>query len=1365
MVNVIVVVFADCAGECGGSAVDAGCGCGEAGPSGCDNACGSTATEDCAGECGGSSVDDECGVCGGSGPSGCDNACGSTATVDECGECGGSGIAANSSIRANSEYVASTGFGLGDYEASYQGIEGFVIANTFQINLEYQAGVDSDAVDVFNNYGEGTVHNWMDPEYYVVTISEAGGLPAWSYSDLEEDVDADLQWTITGWGQTILGGSIEAGRLVVTTDYRPFDADAYVNNVEVFEGTILQEVIAYTFDGAASDIGAGTQLGVELRTDACDCDGNFADCAGECGGSATDAGCGCGEAGPSGCDNACGSTATEDCAGDCGGSAEVDECGECGGSGIPANSSIRANDEYVASTGFGLGEYEASYQGIEGFVIANTFQLNLEYQAGVDSDAVDVFNNYGEGTVHNWMDPEYYVVTISEAGGLPAWSYSDAEEDEDANLQWTITGWGQTILGGSIEAGRLVVTTDYRPFDADAYVNNVEVFEGTILQEVMAYTFDGAASDIGAGTQLGVELRTDSCDCDGNFADCAGDCGGSATDAGCGCGEAGPSGCDNACGSTATVDECGECGGSGIPANSSIRANDEYVASTGFGLGDYEASYQGIEGFVIANTFQLNLEYQPGVDSDAVDVFNDYGEGNVHNWMDPEYYVVTISEEGGLPAWSYSDAEEDEDADLEWTITGWGQTILGGSIEAGRLVVTTDYRPFDADSYVNNVEVFEGTILQEVIAYTFDGAASDIGAGTQLGVELRTDSCDCDGNFADCAGECGGSATDAGCGCGEAGPSGCDNACGSTATEDCAGECGGSAELDECGDCGGSGIPANNSIRANDEYVASTGFGLGDYEASYQGIEGFVIANTFQLNLEYQDNVDNSAVDLFNNYGEGTVHNWMDPEYYVVTISEDGGLPAWSYSDAEEDEDADLQWTITGWGQTILGGSIEDGRLVVTTDYRPFDADSYVNNVEVFEGSILQEVIAYTFDGAASDIGAGTQLGVELRDDSDLACDCDGNYEDCAGDCGGSATDAGCGCGEPGPGGCDNECGSTAGTDECGVCGGSGIPANSSIRANDAYVASTGFGLGDYEASYQGIEGFVIANTFQLNLEYQAGVDSDAVDVFNNYGEGTVHNWMDPEYYVVTISESGGLPAWSYSDAEEDEDADLQWSITGWGQTILGGSIEAGRLVVTTDYRPFDADAYVNNVEVFEGTILQEVMAYTFDGAASDIGAGTQLGVELRTDACDCDGNFADCAGVCGGDSVLSGCDNACNSTVVEDCASVCGGSSVIDDCSVCGGDNSTCVNFLTEIKPLFSSCTGCHGGSGGLSLSTHTSLMIGGNSGAVVTPGDGSGSLLVKKLRGTASGSQMPKNGPPYLDPATINLIETWIDEGALDN
>merc|ERR1719288_91852 len=43
-------------------------------------------------------------------------------------------------------------------------------------------------------------------------------------------------------------------------------------------------------------------------------------------------------------------------------------------------------------------------------------------------------------------------------------------------------------------------------------------------------------------------------------------------------------------------------------------------------------------------------------------------------------------------------------------------------------------------------------------------------------------------------------------------------------------------------------------------------------------------------------------------------------------------------------------------------------------------------------------------------------------------CDCDGNV------------DKGCGCGKPGPTGCNKKCGSTMKKEECGVCGGKGIP-------------------------------------------------------------------------------------------------------------------------------------------------------------------------------------------------------------------------------------------------------------------------------------------------------------------------------------
>ena len=80
-----------------GSAVDAGCGCGEPGPSGCDNVCGSTAVDlgcgcgepgpsGCDNVCGSMAMDYGCG-CGEPGPSGCDNVCGSTAIDLGCG-CG-----------------------------------------------------------------------------------------------------------------------------------------------------------------------------------------------------------------------------------------------------------------------------------------------------------------------------------------------------------------------------------------------------------------------------------------------------------------------------------------------------------------------------------------------------------------------------------------------------------------------------------------------------------------------------------------------------------------------------------------------------------------------------------------------------------------------------------------------------------------------------------------------------------------------------------------------------------------------------------------------------------------------------------------------------------------------------------------------------------------------------------------------------------------------------------------------------------------------------------------------------------------------------------------------------------------------------
>ena len=137
-----------------------------------------------------------------------------------------------------------------------------------------------------------------------------------------------------------------------------------------------------------------------------------------------------------------------------------------------------------------------------------------------------------------------------------------------------------------------------------------------------------------------------------------------------------------------------------------------------------------------------------------------------------------------------------------------------------------------------------------------------------------------------------------------------------------------------------------------------------------------------------------------------------------------------------------------------------------------------------------------------------------------------------------------------------------------------------------------------------------------------------------------------------------------------------------------------------------------------------------------------------------------------GKDPLSSGDETDCTQEL--DCNSVCGGAAINDACGVCDGDGSTCnISYSSTIQPIFTAnCTSCHGGSGGLNLGSYSTLMSGGNSGVVIISENGAGSYLIKKLRGadTISGGQMPATGC-CLDESDIQLIETWIDEGALNN
>ena len=101
------------------------------------------------------------------------------------------------------------------------------------------------------------------------------------------------------------------------------------------------------------------------------------------------------------------------------------------------------------------------------------------------------------------------------------------------------------------------------------------------------------------------------------------------------------------------------------------------------------------------------------------------------------------------------------------------------------------------------------------------------------------------------------------------------------------------------------------------------------------------------------------------------------------------------------------------------------------------------------------------------------------------------------------------------------------------------------------------------------------------------------------------------------------------------------------------------------------------------------------------------------------------------------------------------------------GGNNGGAKSFSRDVLPILNSngCSGCHGGNGGLTVTSVSALLAGGDHGPAVIPGNADSSNLVRKLLDPPPfGSRMPLGGSA-LPAATINVIRAWINEGALNN
>jgi mono/diheme cytochrome c family protein len=94
----------------------------------------------------------------------------------------------------------------------------------------------------------------------------------------------------------------------------------------------------------------------------------------------------------------------------------------------------------------------------------------------------------------------------------------------------------------------------------------------------------------------------------------------------------------------------------------------------------------------------------------------------------------------------------------------------------------------------------------------------------------------------------------------------------------------------------------------------------------------------------------------------------------------------------------------------------------------------------------------------------------------------------------------------------------------------------------------------------------------------------------------------------------------------------------------------------------------------------------------------------------------------------------------------------------------------FTHVAPIFNArCVKCHAPKGqrgappeDIRLDSYQAI-VSSSERAIVVPGFPKSSLLVRAIRGEEN-PRMPMDGPPYLDPAEIDLIDMWVSQGARD-
>ncbi len=929
-----------------------------------------------------------------------------------------------------------------------------------------------------------------------------------------------------------------------------------------------------------------------------------------------------------------------DCAGICNGDAVIDDCGVCNGDNSTCTVDV-------------------------------TFSVDMSVEGVIETDGVLNEIKVRTSTENGVYNPSEWVVM----------------DDADGDMIYTAT----MTLFTAIDYGYNFNNSDGYGYESGSTLNAcaggnygndrfLYLYDGSFLLETVCWeSCDACPAIVGCMDNDAcnynelADIEDNSCtypvdactDCDGNNLggqDCAGVCGGTAEDLGCGCGNA-------------AAAEGFDCDGNALPSSceADLTASESYelINEDGQTLTYLTIPLSDYIGYVLNNVeYSINWNNQGwgGTSSESnarVRLFD--ADGNVVETFATIY-------ENSTDGSNYENYTES----LSTSIV----------INAGYYVAVTSSNPWYGGWESNIQSASVSLVVSSVVdcAGVCGGDSVVDECGVCNGDGIAEGACDCDGTVVECAGVCGGDSVVDECGACDADAlndciQDCAGTWGGDVVVDCAGVCGGDSVVDECGVCNGDNTSCSPAPLFFSEHAEGSGqnkyFEVYNPTDEIVDLSDYIFVNCangcddWEYNSDFADSATIAPGSVYtvchsSFAGDQTLCNEIRTLYHNGDDAQ--GLihtPTNTLLDVFGQIGADPG---SGWEVAGVANATKDHTLVRKCGITQGNTDWTSSAGTTADDS---EWVVY-------DQNYWDDLGIHI-----FTCPVVVDVPGC--------TDSGA---------CNYNIDATIDNGTCGIvddCGDCQIPYCYQL-GSATYVGISDCNVGPYGNTIQSLLpptlGQVWVGVDSSNEIWLAGLDENG-SFFNPYWNANCSS--TPGCTDNDPLTNGGV-ACNYNYAATEDDGSCTYATEFYNCPDENG--------VVTCINDNDGDGVCDEFEV-PGCMNDAACNYNMQATDDDGNceytscldcAGMMFGSSTLDNCGTCDSDptndcEADCAGVFGGDSVYDQCgtcDNDSSNDCEADCAGIYGGDSVIDQCGTCDNDSS---------NDCEADCAGEYGGSAELDL------------------------------------------------------------------